>query len=60
MSGIAETLNNLGVHITGSDFSESEITSKLISDGIDVTIRFRFRKGQKCRFSSLYCGYLSR
>jgi len=38
MSGIAETLNNLGVHVTGSDASKSEITDKLISDGIDVTI----------------------
>lgn len=38
MSGIAETLKNLGVHITGSDWSNSEITDRLISDGIDVTI----------------------
>jgi len=38
MSGIAETLRNLGVHVTGSDWSKSEITDRLISDGIDVTI----------------------
>lgn len=38
MSGIAETLKNLGIHVTGSDWSKSEITDRLISDGIDVTI----------------------
>ncbi len=38
MSGIAETLKNLGVHVTGSDWCSSNITDKLISDGIDVTI----------------------
>ncbi len=38
MSGIAETIKNLGVHVTGSDWSQSEITDRLISDGIDVTI----------------------
>ena len=38
MSGIAETLKNLGVHVTGSDMSKSEITDRLISDGIEVTI----------------------
>ncbi len=38
MSGIAETLKNLGVHVTGSDWSKSEITDRLIADGIDVTI----------------------
>ncbi len=38
MSGIAETLKNLGVHVTGSDWSKSDITDRLISDGIDVTI----------------------
>ena len=38
MSGIAETLKNLGVHVTGSDWCQSEITDRLISDGIDVTI----------------------
>ena len=38
MSGIAETLKNLGIHVTGSDFSKSEITDRLISDGINVTI----------------------
>lgn len=38
MSGIAQTLKNLGIHVTGSDWSKSNITDKLISDGIDVTI----------------------
>ncbi len=38
MSGIAETLKNLDVHVTGSDWSKSEITDRLISNGIDVTI----------------------
>ena len=38
MSGIAETLNNLGIKVTGSDWASSEITDRLISHGIDVTI----------------------
>lgn len=38
MSGIAETLKNLGINVTGSDASSSEITDRLISHGIDVTI----------------------
>ena len=38
MSGIAETIRNLGIHVTGSDWAESEITSRLISHGIDITI----------------------
>lgn len=38
MSGIAEILKNLGVTVTGSDMSESIITDKLISNGIEVTI----------------------
>lgn len=39
MSGIAETLKNLGIHVTGSDWAKSEITDRLISHGIEVTIR---------------------
>ncbi|MCI8621767.1 MAG: hypothetical protein HFJ50_08955 [Clostridia bacterium] len=39
MSGIAETIKNFGVNVTGSDWSKSEITDRLISHGIDVTIR---------------------
>lgn len=39
MSGIAETLKNLGIHVTGSDWAESEITDRLISNAIEVTIR---------------------
>ena len=38
MSGIAETLKNLGINVTGSDWAQSEITDRLISHGIDVTI----------------------
>lgn len=38
MSGIAETIKNLGVKVTGSDWARSQITDKLISDGISVTI----------------------
>lgn len=38
MSGIAETLKNMGIHVTGSDWAKSEITDRLIADGIDVTI----------------------
>ncbi len=47
MSGIAETLKNLGVHVTGSDWSKSEITDRLISDGIDVTIGSDLEKIKK-------------
>ncbi len=38
MSGIAETIKSLGIHVTGSDCSKSEITDRLISNGIEVTI----------------------
>lgn len=31
MSGIAETLKNFGVHVTGSDWAKSEITDRLIA-----------------------------
>ena len=43
MSGIAETLKNLGINVTGSDWAKSEITDRLISHGIDVTIRKWFK-----------------
>lgn len=39
MSGIAETIKNFGVNVTGSDWAKSEVTDRLISHGIDVTIR---------------------
>ena len=38
MSGIAAILKNWGVHVTGSDWAQSESTDKLISMGIKVTI----------------------
>lgn len=38
MSGIAEILHHWGFEITGSDAHSSEITDKLISNGINVTI----------------------
>lgn len=38
MSGIAEMLKHWGFHVTGSDDSASELTEKLISKGIPVTI----------------------
>lgn len=38
MSGIAEILQHFGVHVTGSDKTESEITDKLVKNGIPVTI----------------------
>lgn len=38
MSGIAEILNHWGFHVTGSDATESEITTKLKEHGICVTI----------------------
>ena len=38
MSGIAEILKNWGFNVSGSDISSSEITDKLISNGINVTI----------------------
>ena len=44
ISGIAETIKSLGVHVTGSDWAKSEITERLISHGIDVTIRKRFKQ----------------
>lgn len=38
MSGIAAILTNWGFNVTGSDWSQSESTDKLISMGIKVTI----------------------
>ena len=38
MSAIAETLKLWGYTITGSDLNSSELTEKLIKDGIEVTI----------------------
>lgn len=38
MSGIAAILKNWGFHVTGSDWSHSEITDKLNQIGISVTI----------------------
>lgn len=38
MSAIAETLKFWGYTVTGSDLNSSELTDKLIKDGIDVTI----------------------
>ncbi len=38
MSGIAEILHHLGIVVTGSDISESEVTDKLIKNNIKVTI----------------------
>jgi len=39
MSGIAEVLFNLGYKITGSDKTESDITNRLSSMGIDITYK---------------------
>ena len=38
MSGIAETIVNFGVNVTGSDWVSSDITDRLIRSGIKVTI----------------------
>lgn len=38
MSGIAETIVNFGINVTGSDWVSSNITDRLISSGIKVTI----------------------
>ena len=46
MSAIAETLKSWGYNVTGSDITKSEITDKLISDGIDVTIGHDSKKVQ--------------
>ncbi|MBR2289627.1 MAG: UDP-N-acetylmuramate--L-alanine ligase [Clostridia bacterium] len=38
MSAIAETLKVWGYQVTGSDLHESDLTEKLVNDGIEVTI----------------------
>lgn len=38
MSGIAEILKFWGFHVTGSDSTPSEVTNKLLQNGISVTI----------------------
>ena len=47
MSGIAEILHNWDFNVTGSDASQSEITNKLISNGISVTIGHDFENLKK-------------
>jgi UDP-N-acetylmuramate--alanine ligase len=42
MSGIAEILHNWGFNVTGSDAHSSEITNKLLKNGIPVTIGHDF------------------
>lgn len=42
MSGIAEMLKHWGFHVTGSDDNQSELTDKLISEGISVKIGYDF------------------
>ena len=44
MSGIAEILKNWGFSVYGSDISASEVTDKLISNGIDVSIGHNLSK----------------
>ncbi len=38
MSAIAETLNKWGFTVTGSDLNQSQLTQRLVQDGISVTI----------------------
>lgn len=47
MSGIAEILHNWNFKVTGSDATQSEITNKLISNGITVTIGHDFENLKK-------------
>lgn len=47
MSGIAEILHNWGFKVTGSDATSSEITNKLIKNGISVTIGHDFENLKK-------------
>lgn len=47
MSGIAEILHNWGFKVTGSDATSSEITNKLIKNGILVTIGHDFENLKK-------------
>ena len=47
MSAIAETLRVWGYTVTGSDLYSSELTDRLIKDGIDVTIGHDKKKVEK-------------
>lgn len=47
MSGIAEILNYWGFKVTGSDANSSEITNKLIQNGISVVIGHDFENLRK-------------
>lgn len=47
MSAIAERLKDWGYIVTGSDLNASELTEKLIEDGIDVTIGHSEENAQK-------------
>lgn len=47
MSGIAEMLKHWGFHVTGSDDNASELTDKLISKGIPVTIGYDYENVSK-------------
>ena len=47
MSGIAEMLKHWGFHVTGSDDNASELTNKLISKGIPVTIGYDYENVTK-------------
>ena len=51
MSAIAETLKDWGYIITGSDLHSSELTEKLIKDGIDVSIGHSEENARKSRFN---------
>lgn len=47
MSGIAEMLKHWGFHVTGSDDNKSELTEKLVEEGIPVTIGYDFENLEK-------------
>lgn len=47
MSGIAEILNYWGIKVTGSDANSSEITNKLIQNGIPVVVGHDFENLSK-------------
>lgn len=46
MSAVAETLKSWGHIVTGSDLNSSEITDRLIKDGIDITIGHDINKAK--------------
>ena len=46
MSAVAETLKSWGYIVTGSDLHQSELTDKLSSDGIDVTIGHNIKNAE--------------